>query len=175
MIIRKAKLADAPAIAKVHVDAWRTTYHKLMPADFLANLSYKQRETIWVEILSSISQGNFTYVAEDENGTIIGFASGGKERSGDRLYDGELYAIYIIEQYQRQSLGYELISAITVSLIESGIRSMLVWVLADNPAYRFYERLGGRQVNQKQVEIGGVQLIEVAYAWTDMRSLLHPP
>jgi hypothetical protein len=29
MIVRQASLADVSAIAKVHVDAWRTNYHQL--------------------------------------------------------------------------------------------------------------------------------------------------
>ena len=94
MVIREANLADAPAIA-MHVDAWRTTYSKLMPAKFLADLSYEERETKWVKIFSNIAQDNFTYVAEDEIGQIVGFVNGGQNRTGDRFYQGELYAIYI--------------------------------------------------------------------------------
>jgi GNAT superfamily N-acetyltransferase len=167
MLIREANLADAPSIAKVHVDTWRTTYSNLMPAKFLADLSYEERKTKWVKILSNITQDNFTYIAEDEIGQIVGFANGGKERTGDRLYQGELYAIYILEKYQRQGLGYRLVSTIATRLLQSGASSMLVWVLADNPASRFYQSLGGQQVYQKQVEIATVQLVEVAYGWTD--------
>lgn len=170
MLIREANLADAPGIAKVHVDAWRTTYRNLMPAGFLADLSYEAREKMWIKIFSNIAEFNFTYVAENEIGQIVGFASGGQERTGDRLYQGELYAIYIVEEYQRQGLGHRLISTVAKRLLQSDISSMLVWVLADNPASRFYQSLGGQQVNQKQVEIGTVQLVEVAYGWTDTRS-----
>jgi len=52
MIIRKAQPTDANAIAKVHVDSWRTTYAGIISADFLANLSYEQREASWRETLS---------------------------------------------------------------------------------------------------------------------------
>jgi GNAT superfamily N-acetyltransferase len=140
-----------------------------MPAKFLADLSYEERETKWVKILSNITQDNFTYIAENEIGQIVGFADGGKERTGDRIYQGELYAIYILEKYQRQGLGHRLIFTIATRLIDSGISSMLVWVLADNPASGFYQSLGGQQVNQKQIEIGTVPLLEVAYGWTDTR------
>ncbi|MBL1198217.1 MAG: GNAT family N-acetyltransferase [Nostoc sp. GBBB01] len=170
MLIREANLTDAPAIAKVHIDAWRTTYRNLMPAEFLADLSYEAREKMWIKIFSNMAEFNFTYVAENEIGQIVGFASGGQERTGDRLYQGELYAIYILENYQRQGLGHRLISTVAKRLLQSDISSMLVWVLADNPASRFYQSLGGQQVNQKQVEIGTVQLVEVAYAWTDTRT-----
>ena len=166
MVIREANLADAPTIA-MHVTVWRTTYSNLIPAKFLADLSDEEQETKWVKIFSNIAQNNFTYVAEDEIGQIVGFATVGQERTGDRIYQGELYAIYIMEKYQRQGLGYRLISTVATRLLQSGISSMLVWVLADNPACGIYRSLGGQQVNQKQIEIGTVQLIEVAYGWTD--------
>ncbi|MEH2145812.1 GNAT family N-acetyltransferase [Nostoc sp.] len=116
MVIREANLADAPAIA-MHVDAWRTTYSNLMPAKFLADLSDEEQETKWVKIFSNIAQDNFTYVAEDEIRQIVGFVNGGEERTGDRIYQGKLYAIYIMEKYQRQGLGYRLISTLATRLL----------------------------------------------------------
>ena len=44
MLIREASPTDAAAIARVHVDSWRTTYAGIVPADYLANLSYTRRE-----------------------------------------------------------------------------------------------------------------------------------
>ena len=49
--LRAGTCADVTGIAKVHVDSWRTTYRDLMPADFLANLSYKQRESNWKDFM----------------------------------------------------------------------------------------------------------------------------
>ncbi len=43
VIVREASLEDAPAIARVHVDTWRTTYRGIIPEDYLATLSYQQR------------------------------------------------------------------------------------------------------------------------------------
>jgi len=45
--IRQADIADAKAIAKVHVDSWRTTYANIVPDDYLTNLSYESREHNW--------------------------------------------------------------------------------------------------------------------------------
>jgi FR47-like protein len=67
-------------------------------------------------------------------------------------------------------------------LIQRGLRSLLIWVLAQNPSRRFYEALGGRQVREKLETRGGIQLIEIAYGWLDVRTLIevqerqpHPP
>jgi ribosomal protein S18 acetylase RimI-like enzyme len=57
-------------------------------------------------MLSTAAEDNhFIYVIEDRAGQIVGFADGGQERTGDPVYKGELYAIYILDAYQRQGLG----------------------------------------------------------------------
>ena len=45
---------------------------------------------------------------------------------------------------------------------------MAIWVLKDNPACRFYEKIGGRMMADKTVEIGGKPLLELAYVWPDL-------
>jgi len=173
MILREARLDDASAIARVHVDTWLSTYRGIVPEEYLAKLSYKQRERSWVQMLSKASENNhFIYVVEGGAGQIIGFADGGLERTGDPVYKGELYAIYILDAYQRQGIGRILIRAVVNRLFQSGLDSMLVWVLADNPACRFYEALGGHKVYEQQIEIGGTKLNEFAYAWTDTQVLI---
>ena len=96
MLIREASPSDAAAIARVHVDSWRTTYAGIVPADYLANLSYTRREQFWRDILSTPTPSGCVYVAAQDTGEIVGFASGGPERSGNAIYRGELYAIYLL-------------------------------------------------------------------------------
>jgi hypothetical protein len=97
--VREAVPADACAIARVHVDSWRTTYRGIVPDSVLSQLSYEEREPMWQGILDAAEGQAFVYVAVDESGQIVGFASGGPERSGDPDYKGELYAIYIADAY----------------------------------------------------------------------------
>jgi GNAT superfamily N-acetyltransferase len=172
--IRAAYPSDAAAVAKVHVDSWRTTYRGIVPDDFLAALSYEQRERLWRGILSPASSSSFVYVAEDPAGQIVGFASGGPARDADPDYSGELYAIYLLQDQQRHGLGRRLIGALVQQLVQAGMTSLLVWVLADNPARKFYEALGGQYVYDKQVSIGNARLVEVAYGWRNARILVAP-
>jgi hypothetical protein len=47
-------------------------------------------------------------------------------------------------------------------------------VLRDNvPARTFYERLGGLEVGQREEEQAGIRMIEVAYGWSDLSSLVR--
>ncbi|MDJ0568461.1 MAG: GNAT family N-acetyltransferase [Pleurocapsa sp. MO_192.B19] len=174
MLIRKATLDDVSAIARVHVDTWQKTYKGIIPDKFLANQSYKKRERSWSQILNQASNNsNFIYVAETENESkqIIGFINGGLERENDPVYQGELYAIYILPNYQRKGLGRYLFQTGVEKLARMGINSMLVWVLADNSACQFYEALGGIRVRSKEIERGSKTLTEVAYGWLNTATI----
>jgi GNAT superfamily N-acetyltransferase len=172
MRIRMATVADVAAIARVHVESWRTTYKGIVPEDFLANLTYEQREPLWRQVLSKSAGLSLVDVAEDADGHIVGFASGGPERSGDTVYAGELYAIYLLDGWQRRGIGRQLTVTLVRQLVQAGLASLLIWVLAENPSRRFYEALGGRQVRERLEMTGGVEHMDVAYGWLDARSLI---
>jgi GNAT superfamily N-acetyltransferase len=175
MNVRLAREADAVGIARVHVDTWRTTYKGLMPDDLLAGLSYERRENYWRSLIADASRPEFVYVAEGDDGQIVGFVSGGPELSGDPIYKGALYAIYVLAEHQGRGIGRQLTRANCQRLIEQGMTSMLVWVLDTNPWRAFYEALGGKPVREKQETMGEAILNEVGYGWEDIRGLAEPP
>lgn len=169
--IRAAEPEDADAIARVHVDSWRTTYRGLVPDPYLDGMSLQEYEVRWRRMLNEYAATNHTFVAS-VGGEIVGFASCGRERDQDPIYLGELYAIYLLQDQQRRGLGRRLVSAVAERLIELDYRSMLVWVLAPNPARGFYEALGGAFVRARQMEIGGESKEEVGYGWLDAAVLV---
>lgn len=172
MTVRDANVMDAAGIARVHVDSWRTTYRGIVSDDYLDSLSYQARESYWHNVLSNPDYKGFVYVADDEAGHIAGFAAGGPAETPDPLHEGELYVIYILQEHQGKGLGRRLVSAVASRLLQTDIRSIKVWVIANNPFRIFYERLGGRELAQQEFEIGGITLTEVAYGWPDVRSLI---
>ncbi len=166
--IRASHIEDAPGIARVQVDSWRTTYKEIVPDKFLAEISYERREQSARQHLSNLND-TYTYVAEDEHGQIVGFISGGLNRDASEEYTGELYAIYILKEAQGQGIDKKLTHALVERLVQEHYYSMMVWVLADNLSRHFYEALGGQYVSTKQIEIGGAMLDEVSYGWHDIR------
>jgi ribosomal protein S18 acetylase RimI-like enzyme len=172
LIIRPAELSDARAIAKVQVDTWRTTYKGIMSDEFLAALSSEQRETGWQKILSDSPPDRFGYVATDESGSAIGFIHGGREREAVSEHAGEIYAIYVLEAFQRRGVGRGLTAMLTQKLVDAGLMSVLIWVLEKNRFRVFYEALGGQLLRQKQITVGGQPLVEVAYGWANANQLI---
>lgn len=168
MKIRLAALSDAKGIAKVHVDSWRSTYASIISEEYLNNLSYEGREKLWEDNMLKSK----VFVAENEVGEIVGFSTGGKERSEKyKGYTGELYAIYILKDYQGQGLGKKLIQPVIDDLIKSDIYSMIVLVLEQNSSRYFYEAIGGKRIDRLEVKMAGQNLIELVYGWEDIRSL----
>jgi hypothetical protein len=142
LVIRRAKPADAAEIARVQVQSWREAYAGIVPQPYLDRLSVPAHERHWRQ---SLGGGEWAFVAEWER-RIIGFANGGLSRVR-RDITGELYVLY--------------------ELARCGHHGLLVWVLADNPARGFYERLGGHPAGENHVLVGGKRLREIAYVWPD--------
>jgi ribosomal protein S18 acetylase RimI-like enzyme len=170
MTVRPACEEDIPSIAYVHVESWRTTYRGIVADSFLADLSYQKHEE---RNRRNMAQAGAIYrVAESPPDGIVGFLSGGPERSGDLHFPGELYAIYILHQHRRHGGGRALVEQWAAMLRRGAINAALVWVLAENkPAIVFYERLGAKYLREQTIEIGGVALKEFAYGWEDLGTL----
>ena len=98
-------------------------------------------------------------------GDVVGFAACGPERESLAAYPGELYAIYLLKEAQGRGLGRAMLETAARHLAEAGHEAWMCWVLADNPTRHFYEAMGGVAFQQKDIEIGGRTLVEVAYGW----------
>lgn len=169
-MIRRATPEDAPAIARVQVASWQSTYAGLLPAEFLARLpdTLAARAERWAGLVCEPDQA--TFVAE-HGGEVVAFVSGGPARDFPGL-SGELYAIYALEPAQGRGDGRRLVRALAGALLDLGHPDLMLWVLADNPARGFYQHLGGSEVGRQDLRLGGVVLPEVAYGWRNPRVLL---
>jgi GNAT superfamily N-acetyltransferase len=168
--LRLARVDDARAIAEVHIASWRTTYKGIFSDALLDTLSVDKREQSWREKLSVPQPNSVTLVACNMDGSIVGFLSGGAERTGRLGCESELYAIYLLQPQQRQGLGTVMVHHFVRELRARGFGSMAVWVLAANPFREFYEALGGKVIAEQQIERGGQSFTERAYGWQDLNT-----
>ncbi|GGD23572.1 GNAT family N-acetyltransferase [Pontibacillus salipaludis] len=171
--IRRATQEDARAIAYVHVESWRTTYKPLLEEEDIQSLTLENRITLWETILKTPINNQTIFVATDETDRVVGFISGGKERTKVYGYDGEIYAIYLLDEVRMKGLGTELLKAFTNDMAQKGYGSILVWVLTRNPNKRFYERYGAIAVEAENITIGKGTYEETAYGWKHLDHLLE--
>jgi ribosomal protein S18 acetylase RimI-like enzyme len=168
--IRPAARADSAGLARVQVDSYRNAYAGLLPAAYLAQFSYEEQEHDWRDLLTG-PMTDLLLVAQSSGGRVAGYALGRPRPAADGLpYDAELVALHVRREYQRQGIRRRLVSAMARALHEAGGTSLLLYVLAGNPAGAFYERLGATRVGEKRWMIDelGVEICELAYAWDDI-------
>ena len=167
--IREANKEDIKSIARVYVDSWKDTYHRLVPNDYLDKLTYEEAEKKWNDFLNNEHEP-FIYVSLNDAGDVIGFASGKTIDEGN--FDGELYSLYLSKESRGLGIGRQLISVIAKHFKEKGINSLMVWVMKQNKSgLGFYERMGGKEYIHRTSVFGGTIVEDVAYGWKDISTL----
>jgi GNAT superfamily N-acetyltransferase len=151
-MIRPAVVADAAAITHAHVGGWLAAYRGIMPDDVLDNLDFEARRARWHDNLA-----NGARVLIDEcDGVVRGFSGFGPCRDEDKAGAGEVYALYVDQQWWGQGVGEALLSAALDALRAEGYTEFVLWVLRDNArARRFYEKQGWRFDGTEQVSQWG--------------------
>ena len=134
----------------VHWKSWQETYTGLMPAEYLAKQTLEKCVAIahrWPER---------TLIAKDGE-RVVGFACYGVCDDESLSGAGEVYALYVLQEYHGRKVGYALMNA-AVELLRDHERIAL-WVLKGNErAIRFYERYGFRFDGTEKVEAVGTEL-----------------
>ena len=161
-MIRRAYISDVKQIAKVCVDTWRTAYKGIISQEYLQNLNYESREKRFRQILEENNVFMNVY-QDDKTNEIIGFISFGLPLE-DFEFEIEIYSFYILDNYQMQGIGKQLLHSAVDELEVMGKKTMILWVLKDNiKAIKFYEKMGGKFVKEKIKNIGNQDIIEYAY------------
>lgn len=120
--------------AYVHWKSWQESYPGIVDAGYLARLSLEKCEAL------ARAYPENTWIAK-QDGQVAGFACCGPDR--DNPGSGEVYALYVLEQFQQQKIGWRLMRFCLEEL--AGCGRVFVWVLAGNgKAIRFYEQVGFR-------------------------------
>jgi len=155
----------------VHAESWRTSYAGILPAAIVASESAGKTEEGWRRRLARPTGSNAIFAAEAD-GQLVGFASCGPGRDPLGPLEGEVYAIYLLQEFQRRGLGRALLSECARHFVRQGVFGFYLWVLKANRARLFYEAAGGEPVAEKEETLGGHAFGEIAYAWRDLTALV---
>jgi RimJ/RimL family protein N-acetyltransferase len=144
MTVRTATLADASDLAEIHVAAWRAAYADHMPAEFLADLSVRERTAMWQKTLSEPSPLTYA-VSVNQAGEPMAFCVYGPSRDRDAKDTdiGELIALNVHPSAWCQGHGQDLCRCVLDHAKSQRWPVVTLWVLRGNTRARgFYEKLG---------------------------------
>ena len=145
----------------------------MLPADYLKRLSVDALERRFRRRL--LRDSEFTLVAELDR-RLVGYCGAGWSQAPGVRGEGEIYTLYLLNEAQGVGLGRALLTGAVRVLAARGAQSLLIWVLRDNePARRFYERLGGRAQDVGGEWVGGGLVASVGYRWADLEGWLAEP
>jgi ribosomal protein S18 acetylase RimI-like enzyme len=164
--LRPATPADARAIARIHVETWRSTYPGMLPDKTLIDMTVDGKARSWRVSLTREINASVVLVAEAEDDGPVGFGSVGRNRSPNLPFAGEVETLYVLPDWQNRGIGRALLTACFDALKRRELVSALIWVLADNPSRFFYERMGGKRAGERDEALWGATLHEIAYGWS---------
>jgi len=172
--IREAGMNDIARVAQVHIQSWRETYPGIMPQQKMDSLSLEACTRNWQ---NAINEGYWFYIAE-VRGELCGFVSGGLNRSNEGCATGladacsaELAAMYILAKYHGMGVGRALFNTFKERAASLGHESMVAWVAKQNPACGFYARMGGMQVDSRDLMVMGTPVPLLAYSYNILPDL----
>ncbi len=138
--------------AYVHWKSWQDAYKGIVDQNYLDSLTLEKCVDIafkWPENLMVAKDGD----------QVVGFVGYGKYHDEEIPEAGEIFAIYILEEYYGTGVGKALMQA---GLDELDYPAVALWVLKDNKrAIRFYEKCGFRLDGREEEIKLGSPIVEV--------------
>ena len=171
--IRSARTAgDAPAIARVRVDSWRSTYRGMIPDAYLDGMQVEASTALWDRVLTAGPNTTCVFVAE--HGTdVVGFSCGQpacRSRSTASTPSSPRSTCAASSSAPASAGGSSAPSRRPSARMRRP--GLITWVIAGNkPARAFYEGLGGELIVEQPFQWDGMDLVEAGYGWRDLVAL----
>lgn len=167
LCIEQARPEDAGQLAKVYVETWRAAYAGLLPDRVLVAMRESAHEARFAGWIGRQTDRQFILAARAPGPGVIGLCSAGRARGGPKT-DGEIYLLYVDQDWQNRGVGRSLLRAALRGLRAGGYGRAMLWVLAGNPSRFFYEAAGGVRTAERTERLWGTELPEIGYAWPDL-------
>lgn len=154
MKIRYANINDAKILGEIHSLSWKEAYKGIIPDEILSNRTPEKRQKHFENAISEGGEEIAIILVDDKP---IGFIRIGKCRDVDKSSSyGEIWGIYLLEEWWNKGLGYESMVWGLNELAKRQYKKVTLWVLEENlRARRFYEKIGFQHDGTiKEIQIG---------------------
>ena len=141
--VRPATVDDAEAIETVRIATWQASYRGIVPDAYLDNLKIQSSRVDQIRRAIERADGGARLVAVADS-RVIGMGIAGRPEDDQvQAGVGEIFAVYVLAEWQGRGVGRALLERLTSGLRARGYREAILWTLRDRGATRgFYEANG---------------------------------
>ena len=150
--VREARASDAPGLARIQIESWRSAMAGLVPSEVLSELGSAEERFAerWREAITSPPTSKHkVHVAVDRSADDpsrpLGFAAAGPATDEDKWpgTDAQLYELHVLPSADDSGHGERLLHAVADTLAEDGFHTACTWALSgDAPRLSFLEAAG---------------------------------
>ena len=162
--IRNIREEDIPSVVDIRIDGWRLAYKGIIDDSFLNSMDRTERIK---KRKKDYKQGGFI-VAELDN-EVVGFCryiDSNKYTQDIAYIDCELLALYVKPNLKYNGIGTKLFQFVVNEFKNKNKTKMILWCLKDNePSKKFYTKMGGEIIKEREIEIGEKSYCEVGFMY----------
>ena len=151
--IRRAKIGDEKALARIQTESWKAAFADIVPAELLAQCTSLERAGKMYARLLSERRGNGYILELDGRAHCIAWWDTAK--SEDMPGAAELRCIHSLPDNWRRGYGSRMMERVLADVKAAGYETIVLWVFVRNErAIRFYEAQGFTFGGRKQPAFG---------------------
>jgi ribosomal protein S18 acetylase RimI-like enzyme len=162
LTIRRALVADAETVGRIHVESWNVAYRGIMPDDVIARTDLAYRTALWKE---RIADREWPVFLIEEKGKCVAFCQmvPTKDLDDDPQRVGHITSLHVLPELRGRGFGRILMDHVLGEFRRRGFVELTLWVLEENRnARRFYEK-HGFHLDRGKRSYPGTRVPEVRY------------
>ena len=163
IIIRNIEFDDIPSVVDIQMNGWKSAYKGIMDDELLDSMDRNKK----IKKMKTNYQEDYFKVAEYNN-EVVGFARYYSDNrfSPDYPIDCEIVALYVKPEFKYHGIGTKLVNYIINEFKRMDKKKMIIWCLKENyPSRKFYEKLGGKIIGEKDFIRDEYKYPEVGYLY----------
>ena len=164
IIIRNIEEKDIPDVVDIQINGWKSAYKGIVDDNILNSMNRNER----IEKRRNDYKENGFIVAELNN-QVVGFCryiDSNKFTQDISNIDCELLALYVNPDLKYNGIGTKLFQFVTNEFKSKNKTTMILWCLKDNePSKKFYTKMGGEIIKEREIEIGEKSYCEVGFMY----------
>ena len=165
IIIRKALLEDATNLTDCHISSWQSAYKEIVPKEYLMNMLVEKEQHVEKYKITLANPGDQKYYCVMYGKKMVGFIIISTRHNEDKSCIGEIWAIYLIEEFCGKKYGKKLLDFAINELKHMGSQKTILWVFEENYRARHFYEKNNLSYNgiKREVDWYGSPLVQIQY------------